>query len=130
MPSSQLSLGDRAADFVARTVGSWKFIIGQSLFLATWIVINGYLALHRFHFNSWDPYPFILLNLMLSFQAAFTGPILQMTGNRRDTVDAMRTAQTLHNQNLTLDAILVNSKALLSVIEAVRHELASKTEAP
>ena len=82
----RLTTGQRAADAVARTVGSWRFIIVQAVLLLAWLIVNsiGWI-------NGWDPYPFILLNLVLSFQAAFTAPIIMMSQNRqesRDRIDA------------------------------------------
>lgn len=72
------TLGQRAAERLARIIGSWRFLIVQSCLLATWIVLNVVeLTIHP-----WDPYPFILLNLMLSFQAAYTGPVLLIAANR------------------------------------------------
>jgi uncharacterized membrane protein len=70
--------GERIADGFAATVGSWPFIIVQSVLLAAWIVLNGI----AWHFR-WDPYPFILLNLALSFQAAYAAPIIMMSQNRQ-----------------------------------------------
>lgn len=115
------TLGERAADRVARVVGSWRFIIFQSCFLSAWIVINAYVALHEFHFNGWDPYPFVFLNLMLSFQAAYTGPILQMTGNRRDQLEAERTAQTL-------STMLATMQGVHAIAEAIKHEMQEQDE--
>jgi uncharacterized membrane protein len=79
--------GERVADTVAASVGSWPFIIIQSLLLALWIaanavVIGGWIAGRPF-----DPYPFILLNLVLSFQAAYTGPVVMMSQNRQAAKD-------------------------------------------
>jgi uncharacterized membrane protein len=71
------TLGDRVADGVAATVGSWPFIIIQSVLLVGWLVLN--LVAWVRH---WDPYPFILLNLALSFQAAYASPIIMMSQNR------------------------------------------------
>jgi len=72
----------RIADWVAEIVGSWRFIVAQSVILALWIAINivGYIA-------HWDPYPFILLNLVLSFQAAYAAPIIMMSQNRQAEID-------------------------------------------
>jgi len=91
----QQSLGARVADRIAALVGSWPFIIVQSVLLVVWMAINAYLAIavHRnpAMLHAWDPYPFILLNLMLSFQAAYTGPVVMMSQNRqsaRDRVEA------------------------------------------
>jgi uncharacterized membrane protein len=76
------SVGARVSDAVARTVGSWRFIIIQSVILAIWIAFNAIGFVER-----WDPYPFILLNLVLSFQAAYTAPIIMMSQNRQAAID-------------------------------------------
>lgn len=76
------SLGDRIADRVAATMGSWSFIIIQSLLLAVWIVLNV-----TAYVRQWDPYPFILLNLALSFQAAYAAPFIMMSQNRQAAID-------------------------------------------
>ncbi len=73
-----------AADKVARIVGSWKFLIGQLGILLGYVFLNVKLLTGEAAF---DPYPFILLNLCLSFQAAFTAPIILMAQNRTDTKD-------------------------------------------
>ncbi|PSN18417.1 DUF1003 domain-containing protein [filamentous cyanobacterium CCP5] len=78
----KLTLGDRISDKVAAVMGSWPFIIIQSLLLACWVSLN-VLALIK----HWDPYPFILLNLMLSFQAAYAAPIIMMSQNRQASID-------------------------------------------
>lgn len=80
--SPTLSLGNRIADAVAATVGSWWFIIIQSVMLVIWMGLN-----ITAYVNQWDPYPFILLNLALSFQAAYTAPILMMSQNRQAMID-------------------------------------------
>ncbi len=74
--------GDRIADRVAAMVGSWPFIIVQSVLLMFWITLN----LTAF-IKHWDPYPFILLNLALSFQAAYAAPFIMMSQNRQAAVD-------------------------------------------
>jgi uncharacterized membrane protein len=76
------TLGDRVADTVAAGMGSWPFIIIQSVLLAVWIVLNVTAWL-----SHWDPYPFILLNLALSFQAAYAAPFIMMSQNRQAAVD-------------------------------------------
>ena len=81
-----LSLGQRVADRVAETMGSWTFIIIQSTILLAWIVLNVVA-----YMNHWDPYPFILLNLGLSFQAAYAGPIIMMSQNRQAEKDRLQT---------------------------------------
>jgi uncharacterized membrane protein len=86
---SSMSLGDRVADRVATLVGSWPFIIVQSALLAFWIIANVWLLLNHNPLKPWDPYPFILLNLALSFQAAYTGPIVMMSQNRQSAKDRL-----------------------------------------
>jgi uncharacterized membrane protein len=80
-----LTMGQRIADGVASTMGSWRFIIAQSLVLLVWIVLNVTAMVQQ-----WDPYPFILLNLALSFQAAYAAPIIMMSQNRQEARDRMR----------------------------------------
>jgi uncharacterized membrane protein len=84
-----LSPGQRVADKLTALVGSWPFILGQSVLLVLWIVFNIYFALHPRQWKAFDPYPFILLNLMLSFQAAYTGPIVMMSQNRQADKDRL-----------------------------------------
>ena len=81
-PTPELTLGQRVADMVAETMGSWKFIIIQSAVLLAWIVLNVTAYAQR-----WDPYPFILLNLALSFQAAYAAPFIMMSQNRQQDID-------------------------------------------
>jgi uncharacterized membrane protein len=81
-----LTLSQKLADAVAMAVGSWRFIIVQSMLLIAWILANIYLP-KQFH---WDEYPFILLNLFLSFQAAYTAPIIMMSSNRKEDIDRRR----------------------------------------
>lgn len=78
----QLTAGQRIADFVASTMGSWRFIIVQTTILFFWIVLNITAYIQR-----WDPYPFILLNLALSFQAAYAAPFIMMSQNRQQDID-------------------------------------------
>jgi uncharacterized membrane protein len=82
------TVGQRVADRVAAVVGSWPFIVIQSVTLVMWIVANVYLAVH-WKDEAFDPYPFILLNLVLSFQAAYTGPIVMMSQNRQALKDRL-----------------------------------------
>jgi uncharacterized membrane protein len=77
-----LTLGQKIADKVAATMGSWPFIIIQSAILFVWIVLNVTAYVQR-----WDPYPFILLNLALSFQAAYAAPFIMMSQNRQQDID-------------------------------------------
>jgi uncharacterized membrane protein len=79
------TFGERLADIVTAWVGSWTFLIVQSILLVAWMVINVVGWWYR-----WDPYPFILLNLVLSFQAAFASPIILMSQNRQARVSDRR----------------------------------------
>jgi uncharacterized membrane protein len=86
-PEMQLTLGQTIADLVAATMGSWTFIIIQSTILLAWIVLNVTAYVQR-----WDPYPFILLNLALSFQAAYAAPFIMMSQNRQQDIDRKEAA--------------------------------------
>lgn len=79
--------GERIADGVAASVGSWPFIIVQSILLSLWILANAVLIRDWLGDKPFDPYPFILLNLVLSFQAAYTGPVVMMSQNRQAAKD-------------------------------------------
>lgn len=78
----RLTFGDRLADSFARLVGSWTFITVQTFILIAWVLLNVLAWLRH-----WDPYPFILLNLALSFQAAYSAPIIMMSQNRQTEKD-------------------------------------------
>lgn len=88
----RLTMGDKIADTVAATVGSWRFIITQSILLSTWIILNTVAW-----FYHWDGYPYILLNLALSFQAAYSAPFIMMSQNRQAAKDRL----TAENDYLT-----------------------------
>ena len=77
-----LTIGQKIADTVAATMGSWTFIIIQSVILMFWIILNV-----TAYIQQWDPYPFILLNLALSFQAAYAAPFIMMSQNRQQDID-------------------------------------------
>ncbi|WP_270936040.1 DUF1003 domain-containing protein [Falsiroseomonas oryzae] len=120
-------LPDRLADAVAATVGSWRFITVQSSLLLGWIAANAV-----FGANAWDPYPFILLNLMLSFQAAYTAPIIMMSQNRQADVDRDR-AVADYQVNLRSEAEiallhekldLMRERQLVEMTEMLKHALA------
>jgi uncharacterized membrane protein len=76
------SVGEKVADWVAATMGSWNFIIIQTIILIIWIILNV-----TAYVQQWDPYPFILLNLALSFQAAYAAPFIMMSQNRQAAID-------------------------------------------
>lgn len=78
----KLTFGQRLADSVAAGMGSWKFIIIQSIIVFVWVTINLLAGIY-----GWDPYPFILLNLLFSTQAAYAAPIIMMSQNRQSQRD-------------------------------------------
>src|SRR6202521_2571815 len=88
LESGRMKPADRAADLFANAVGSWKFIIIQSVLLTIWITLNVVAWIRH-----WDPYPFILLNLALSFQAAYAAPIIMMSQNRQAAKDRLMVEQ-------------------------------------
>jgi uncharacterized membrane protein len=79
------SFGQAAADRIANVMGSWTFIIAQSIFVGGWILLNLVAVLHH-----WDAYPFILLILLFSTQAAYAAPIIMMSQNRQAQKDHLR----------------------------------------
>lgn len=79
-----VKFGDKVADVITKFAGSWTFILGFSSFLILWIVLNLYV------FEDLDPYPFILLNLLLSCIAALQAPIIMMSQNREAMKDSLR----------------------------------------
>src|SRR6266550_5090078 len=92
--AADLTVGQRIADTVAATMGSWTFIIIQSVILLIWIVLNV-----TAYVQQWDPYPFILLNLALSFQAAYAAPFIMMSQNRQQDIDR-KEAENDHRINV------------------------------
>lgn len=107
------SLGALVSDWIAETVGSWRFIIIQSVILAFWIAAN--ITAYLQH---WDPYPFILLNLVLSFQAAYAAPIIMMSQNRQALVDRQNAENDYRiNVKAELEIELLHAK-----IDALRDQ--------
>jgi uncharacterized membrane protein len=102
----QPSTGDRIADGVAATMGSWPFIIVQSGLLVLWMTLNITAWM-----NHWDPYPFILLNLALSFQAAYAAPFIMMSQNRQADIDRLAAKRDYEiNIKAELEIELLHSK--------------------
>lgn len=104
-----MTLGTRAADWIAGAVGSWTFILIQSGLLVLWAVLN--LTAWVRH---WDPYPFILMNLVLSLQAAYTAPMIMMSQNRQAARDRLEA----HND------YLINQKAEEEIRAVLDHLVA------
>lgn len=121
--ADRLTAGQRIADGVAATMGSWRFIIIQSTILLCWIVLN--ITAWMQH---WDPYPFILLNLALSFQAAYAAPFIMMSQNRQQDIDRKEAAADYQiNIKAELEIELLHQKLdelrekeVLALTEAVK----------
>lgn len=111
-PRPQLTLGQRIADTVASNMGSWRFIIIQSTILFVWIVLNVTAWIEH-----WDPYPFILLNLALSFQAAYAAPFIMMSQNRQQDIDR-QAAETDYQINIKAE---LEIEALHAKIDQLRE---------
>lgn len=109
---NSLNFGDKIADKVASGMGSWSFIIWQTIIVIIWMVLNivGFV-------RHWDPYPFILLNLIFSTQAAYAAPIIMMSQNRqsdRDRIQALEDYRTNREAKLEIEALQIQ----LNTIEA------------
>ncbi len=107
------SFGDRVADGVASGMGSWPFIICQSVFVAAWIALNmvGW-------WQHWDPYPFILLNLLFSTQAAYAAPVIMMSQNRQAERDREQ-AQADYDTNLRAETEV---EQLRRALDCIQHD--------
>ena len=87
----EATFGEQLADKIAAGIGSWTFLIIQSIAVLCWVGLNliGFI-------NHWDPFPFILLNLLFSVQAAYTGPVLLLAGNRQAQKDRLTLEHAAH----------------------------------
>ncbi len=101
------SIGARAADRLASVVGSWSFVIGQAFFLLAWFTFNTVAW-----FAHWDVYPFVLANLFMSAEAAFTGPIILMSSNRAAAQDRRTFELDLKNDTETNNLVRSIAKKL------------------
>ena len=98
-----LSFGQKLADKVANGMGSWTFIISQTIFVILWMALNAVGWMYH-----WDIYPFILLNLLFSTQAAYAAPIIMMAQNRqneRDRIQAQKDYQTNTEAKIEIEAL-------------------------
>ena len=110
--------GERIADQATAALGSWRFIIAQSIVFALWIVLNSLDFVAH-----WDSKPFILLNLALSFQAAFTGPIVLLSQNRQAMKDRKRDiaeSQEIHEMREGHRLLMHINKQQLEILELLR----------
>lgn len=117
--------GQRAADGVARAIGSWRFIISQTLVIIGWIGLNVLVFIRH-----WDPYPFILLNLLFSTQAAYAAPILQLSSNRQSEHDRLKAEHDYEVNEAALAEIRSNTELTAEVRKLTRavHEVICKDE--
>lgn len=119
------TFGDKIADSVANGMGSWSFIIWQTIIVVIWMILNviGFI-------NHWDAYPFILLNLIFSTQAAYAAPIIMMSQNRqsqRDRIQAESDYQTNIDAKKEIEALQVQlSKIELEKLDMILEILKSK----
>ena len=109
--AADLTFGQRIADSVAVAIGSWSFIVAQSIVLAVWIVVNVVAWLEH-----WDPYPFILLNLALAFQAAYAAPFIMISQNRQAERDRVQ-AEADYRTNVEAEQRIEDLQRTLAAIE-------------
>ena len=128
----QWSFGERLADKIATFGGSWAFLICFTLFLAVWILVNTVVMVK----HPADPYPFILLNLMLSCLAAIQAPIIMMSQNRQEAKDRMRSENDyqvnlkaeleIRHLHEKIDHLLMHQWDRLAKIQEIQLDLLSE----
>lgn len=122
--AQKMSFGDRAADKVSEIAGSWAFVLGFMLFLIIWIIINTFILIDE---RAPDPFPYVLLNLVLSCIAAIQAPIIMMSQNRQAAKDSLRNQndyrtdlkselilESLHDH---INEVLKNQKRIIKLLE-------------
>ena len=122
--AQKMSFGDRAADKVSEIAGSWAFVLGFLLFLIVWIIVNTFILMDE---GAPDPFPYVLLNLVLSCIAAIQAPIIMMSQNRQAAKDSLRNQndyRTDLKSELILEAlhdhineVLKNQKRIIKLLE-------------
>lgn len=121
LDANKISRSHRLAEWTVQMVGSWKFIIIQTFILILWTCIN-ILA----WFEHWDPYPFILLNLFLALQAAYTGPVIMMSQNRqaaRDRIEAHNDYLVNVKAEKEIRALAKQIEELKKMVSTLQHPL-------
>jgi|GEM_PF-183876 len=112
-PSSR---GERFADWVYNNLGSWRFILVQSVLVAVWVLLN-----ISAYIRPWDPYPFIFMNLIFSLQSAYTASLILMSQNRQDRLrahnDYLINLQAENEHRAVLDNFVAQNKALEAIYE-------------
>ena len=120
------TFGERTADMVAKAVGSWRFIIAQTILLVFWVILNVTAWIQH-----WDPYPFILMNLFLSMEAAFTAPVIMMSQNRqtaRDRIEARNDFLINQKAEEEIRAILDHLDAQNAALTEIHQQLSRLLE--
>ena len=110
----EATVGERLADGIASFIGSWRFLIIQTVIVAAWVLMNSLVITGRIHI---DPYPYILLNLAFSTQAAYTGPVLLLAGNRQAQKDRL----TLEHAAAEADTA---DQQNVEILRAIQHDTA------
>ena len=118
----KITLGQRAADAIAKFAGSWAFIFSFTGVLILWMLVNTLLASKAF-----DPYPFILLNLVLSCVAAIQAPLIMMSQNRQEEKDRHR-AENDYKVNLKTEIMIEDLYDKVNIILAKQTALEKKIE--
>jgi uncharacterized membrane protein len=116
---SGLTVNQRAADWVAKNIGSWRFIIWETIILTFWCILNVTAWIRQ-----WDPYPFIFLNLVVSLEGAYTAPIIMMSQNRQADRDRMEA----HNDYLVNQIAEEEIHVIMDHLEAQERALAAICE--
>ena len=120
--------GERFADWVYKNLGSWRFILAQSILVALWVLLNA-----TAYVNAWDPYPFIFMNLIFSLQSAYTASLILMSQNRQDRLkshnDYLINLQNEEEHKAVLDNFAAQNKALEEIYEEL-YSIKSRIEGP
>lgn len=116
------TLGQRAADAIAKFAGSWAFIFSFTGVLVLWMIINTVLSAKAF-----DPYPFILLNLVLSCVAAIQAPLIMMSQNRQEEIDRRR-AENDYKVNLKTEIMIEDIYDKVNAILAKQKAIEKKLD--
>ena len=130
---AKMTFGDKVADKLSEVAGSWSFIIGFCLFLIFWIVLNGIILK-----KAADPFPFILLNLLLSCLAALQAPVIMMSQNRQAKKDTIRNKNDYHTDLKSelileqlhdhIEKVLQNQNKILAYLKKLDEEETQKDE--
>jgi len=116
-PSSR---GEKFADWVYDNLGSWRFILAQSILVAIWLLLNA-----TAYMKAWDPYPFIFMNLIFSLQSAYTASLILMSQNRQDRLKAHNDYLMNLRSEEELKAVLDNFAAQNKALEEIYYELSA-----